>query len=877
MDKNLPIYACKEKIVDAIKKNDTVIITAETGSGKTTQVPQYLYEQGYNVIVTQPRRIACVSLANRTQEEMGVDNNIIGYQTAFERNCSQDVRILFCTDGLQAARGIKDYDNTILIIDEAHEWNLHIETLIAWIKKFRKDGGRIKLVVMSATLEAKELLEYYGQGELISVPNRMFEVTRQHERAYKFIPKIVSLAEEGKNVLAFLPGQKEIMDTAKAIKDSAPYTDMQIIPLYGRLTLEEQQKAFKEYQVPKIVLATNVAQTSLTIPDIDAVVDMGTEKRLEVEDGIESLSICDISQADIDQRAGRAGRTRNGTYTLCSEIFYEERSEHTDPDINRLNLDRVVLRLASVGIDAEELEFFHQPNKERIRKSKALLRRIESLDKDDAITEEGRRIALIPLSVRYAKMILEAEKYGKDTVSTVVIMSAILEAGTLLNYSTKINDNFGKERKSEYRDFSRRKNSDLLAEVDIYKKAAAHAFPSLSQVGISAKAFKRIENLVWRMENILDGIISPPEYGTYRDEDAIRCVAIGLLDSLAKSDYTGSYINSEGLKIVLPKTTCITRPPAFLVGIPKQLETMSGENIVIMTAATGVPLSTVFSVIPEGEEKERILPETILYNPETKKFSFKYETVYSNLVLDKGSREVASDSPTGKQILESYPGIKGRTKENQILLNGRTFEVLEQEIGLDKEEQHIVVLEKHDILSMQKGSAKTYNGKPITFRCGLKLSQTIEGFFSDNRESVQSIYQDQYGAVKKIRAVANRWKEITEKNKTLTEGYLGLVGISDGVVVYLFDAKKTAEAETRKAIRTRFRTEVDKRYPRLAFRSVTPSGMKKNTAESDIAFRGFAHLERNLIENLTPDNMMDSLNRIEDAFRKTIDELKHKN
>ena len=228
MNINLPIYEKKDDIIASLDMYDTIIIEAETGSGKSTQVPQYLYEAGYNVIVTQPRRIACITLAERVSEEMD-DSSIVGYKTAFESSYTKDTRILFCTDGLQMARGLKKeaLNNTILVLDEVHEWNVYMETIVAWIRKFREDGNKLKVVLMSATMDTYELADFYSYQSPVGVfiiEGRNHEVKIIEQRGSHdfedYAPIVNEYARQHKNILMFEAGQREINETIQVINET---------------------------------------------------------------------------------------------------------------------------------------------------------------------------------------------------------------------------------------------------------------------------------------------------------------------------------------------------------------------------------------------------------------------------------------------------------------------------------------------------------------------------------------------------------------------------------------------------------------------------------------------------------------------------------
>ena len=570
MNKGLPIWDKKDEIISAVRNNDITIISAESGSGKSTQVPQYLYNDGYEVICTQPRRLACITLAERVGDEIN-DSNIVAYHTAFESTRTENTKILFCTDGLQVARGIKNYKDSILIIDEVHEWNLNIETLVAWIKKFILDGNKIKVVIMSATIDTEKLADFFqevGSVECVSIKGRNYHIDINTMNPNHYHGTIKDLVEQGKNVLAFRPGKKEIDETINKLKEYQ--VDAEIIPLHGDLDSAEQRKCFWSYDRPKVIVSTNIAQTSITIPDIDAVVDDGTEKRIEVDNGIEGLFVHNISKADCLQRAGRSGRVKEGEYYLCSYRELDDRDEYSEAEIERMILDKVVLKLASVDIDAEELEFYHQPSKDSIISSKRTLRFLGLL-KGNEVTESGYRVSKMPIGVRYGRMLLEAEKY--DCVSDMIDIVGIMETGTLLGFKMVMTWNGTEKVMSQYSTFTNEKMSDALAELDIYKDILDRKFDDLKKAGINKKNFFRIKEFISKLRIDLGRDMNT--FGTTNNKSILmRCIIAGLFDNLFMNldSYRNEFIDENSTSYILDKKSCINTSSRFVVGMPKIIE-----------------------------------------------------------------------------------------------------------------------------------------------------------------------------------------------------------------------------------------------------------------------------------------------------------------
>jgi len=617
---NLPIHNYKDEILSAIKENPVVIITAETGAGKSTQVPKFLMEEGYRVVITQPRKISCTTLALRVSEEIGCQiGTRVGYRTAYERKCNNDTEILFCTDGLQLVREINNSVKTdVLIIDEVHEWNINIETLVAWTHKQIEEGWSIKVVLMSATLESDELATFYGNNTpIIKVPGRLFNVVTREDSHYRLIYNIENLIKEGRNVLVFLPGKKEIDETCDELK----HFDAVILPLHAELDLIEQEKCFLSYEQPKVVVATNVAQTSITIPDIDAVVDSGIERRVELVDNIEGLYLKDISQADCLQRKGRAGRVKEGIYILCSDTSFEERPVFSTSEINRTRLDQLVLRLAVVGIDVTKLEFFHQPDIEVLLEAKRSLHVLGAMSSDDKVTDIGKLMAKLPVSVYTARMIVEANKLG--VVDDVITIASILETnrGTI------------RDRNNKWIFYTSERESDLLVELDLWNLAQGKLAKELPEFGIFKKSFYNAREIRNKLYKSLNGLVT---FGSNGERESIKqsCIA-GMIDHLYINNL-GLYINSNSIvPRLLSKDSVVKDSSKLIVGLPKDIQFTDRwgyrRTINLVSMITKVNTEQLFKAAPQlVQVEEGIKP---YYNFEqdscysTKKILFKDQLI----------------------------------------------------------------------------------------------------------------------------------------------------------------------------------------------------------------------------------------------------------
>ncbi|MCI8617199.1 MAG: ATP-dependent RNA helicase [Clostridia bacterium] len=658
MNKTLPIFGYKEEIVKAVKEHAVTIITAETGSGKSTQVPQYLSELGYNVVVTEPRRMAAWSLAERVAEEMNSPlGETVGFRTGFERNDSEKTSILYCTDGLELVRQITDTKNKqkVLIIDEVHEWNLNIETLVAWSKKKISEGWYTKVVIMSATLEKEALARYFGKDVYaLEVPGKVFPVSFEQRDEYRLISTICEMVQKGRNTLVFVPGKKEI---AKVMEDLS-HSDIKavVLPLHGELDSVEQKKCFLNYAMPKVIVATNVAQTSITIPDISAVVDTGTERRVEVINRVEGLFVRDISKADCMQRKGRAGRTMEGEYILCSNTPFEDREEFSTPEIQRGILDQIVLRLATIGIDATELEFFHQPSIETLLNAKETLIGLGALTKNNEVTPIGYKMAKMTVSVKAARMVIEAEKYG--VTEDVICIAAIHEIGSLLNHRKEEGFHL-----ASYYEFTDEDSSDYIAELNVLKKLKEMEYINFKQLGINRKAYNHINEYIQKLQDSLKGVM---EISSSGNRKSIRkCCIAGMVDHVYIKNYEG-YVNCDGITRNLDKNSCLNGwdRPKLLVGTPKIIEIKNpmwgGKKLInLVNMATKVTIEDLKEVAPQLLTQKDIDTYYSCYSDVVK---VTRNTYFKNTLIE--SREVSvPNHPDYEKLKEEYEEKQKAQKE----------------------------------------------------------------------------------------------------------------------------------------------------------------------------------------------------------------------
>jgi len=427
----LPISQARVTLAEAISGNQVVVICGETGSGKTTQLPKLCLELGRGIrgLIghTQPRRLAARSVAARIAQELQTPlGERVGFETRFDRRVSEKSLIKLMTDGILLAELARDRDllaYDTLIIDEAHERSLNIDFLLGYLKRLLPRRPDLKLIITSATLDPERLAGHFGNAPIHTVSGRTYPVetyyappeenTDIEDAVATGVDTLWGRRAPDGDILVFLPGEREIHDCARVLAGRYPHAA--ILPLYSRLPAAQQDKVFSTGGPARIVLATNVAETSVTVPGIRYVIDTGTARlsRFNPRTGVQSLQIEPVSQAAANQRAGRCGRIGPGiALRLYAEDDFAARSPFTDPEILRSNLAGVILQMASLGLgDVEDFPWVQPPESRHVSEGYRVLQVVGALDDDKRLTPFGRQLARLPLDPRIARIALA----GKGT------------------------------------------------------------------------------------------------------------------------------------------------------------------------------------------------------------------------------------------------------------------------------------------------------------------------------------------------------------------------------------------------------------------------------------------------------------------------------
>jgi len=633
MAARLPIYEIERDIVARLKSDHRLILSAPTGSGKSTQVPQILLRHDFlrdgQVVILQPRRLATRLLAARVAQELGVKlGEEVGYQIRFENVTSAKTKIRFVTEGVLLRQMIDDpklRGVSVLIFDEFHERHLYGDITLARAldlqEQFRPD---LNLVVMSATLNAGELGNYLKPCSTLSSEGRMFPVEIEYaaepgyvdkrpvwEQAAEAFSNYVATGGEG-DVLIFMPGGFEISQTIEAIRHTSEAKGFILLPLHGELPPRDQDAAVARYGQRKVVVSTNVAETSLTIDGIRLVIDSGLARiaRYDANRGINTLLIEKISQSSSDQRAGRAGRTAPG---VCMRLWSREEHGHRAvqelPEVKRLDLSEVVLTLKASGVqDLRKFRWLESPDEQSLAHAEELLTDLGALKSvsqpstlNSQLTSIGRKMLAFPLHPRYARMLLAAQEYG--CVYQAALVAALTQGRDLLLR------NCGKDVDSAREDLLGEKASSdfwILMRAWTFAQKNQFRLDACRKLGIHAVTARQVGPLLEQFLRIAEreGLDAKPR--EVKDEALQKCILIGFSDRVARRLDQGTLRcelvhNRRG---VLARESVVGKNELFVVAEIREVETRDKEMNTILSLATAIEADWLRELFPDDMESD---------------------------------------------------------------------------------------------------------------------------------------------------------------------------------------------------------------------------------------------------------------------------------
>ena len=583
----LPINEHRHRILAALSQSQVVVVESPTGSGKTTQIPQILFEAGYAargmIGVTQPRRIAAVSVAQFIANQL--DTTIpttVGYKMRFEDLTDSTTRIKIMTDGILLQELKADYQLLsygVIMVDEAHERSLNIDFILGLLKRIIEQRPEFRVVISSATINAETFSEYFDECPVVRIEATSYPVKLVYDPPQPennrdaLMDKIVSVARriidgagQG-DVLVFLPGERDIKECISRLRAASHGCQVELLPLYSRLSPAEQERVFEVYPGKrKIVVATNIAETSLTIEGIGWVIDSGRAKMNFYDPRTYTASLVEIpiSKASCNQRRGRAGRTRPGT---CCRLYtrkdYSMRRLFTREEIYRTDLSEVVLRMTEIGIlDYEEFDFVAPPGRDKIRSAIETLILLDAIDTERNLTSIGRLMVNFPILPRHARMMIEALLHYPEVVEETLIAASFLSASSpfLLPQGQEL------EARKAHHQFSE-PMGDFVSYLKLYRafehEQAQERF--CTEYFLDSRAMREIQNVKIQLEQIVADLGYSAQSGG-SVADYLSAVATGLLQFVCTRQRHGVYrsLTAEHIHIH-PGSVMYNRNPRYIV------------------------------------------------------------------------------------------------------------------------------------------------------------------------------------------------------------------------------------------------------------------------------------------------------------------------
>lgn len=557
--KSLPVYEQKQRILDSLAKHQVIIVQSPTGSGKTTQIPVILHEAGYSdngiIAVTQPRRIAALSVSEFISKQLGTSYpGLVGYKMRFEDKTDLTTKIKIMTDGILLQEMKLDpmlNKYSVIMVDEAHERSLNIDFVLGLLKRVLKVRHDLKIIVSSATMNAEKFSTYFDGSPIVTIDTITYPVTVIYDpptipastqtltaqeallsKITNTIDRILYNKTDG-DILVFLPGEKSIKDCISRLYSSSFARKIQIIPLYGRLPKEEQEKVFDPapFGRKKVIISTNIAETSVTIDGITSVIDSGLAKLnfYNPHTFTSSLIETPVSKASCNQRRGRAGRTQSGTcYRLYPRKDYDTRESYTTEEIFRTDLSEVVLRMAELGItDFETFDFISQPQKDGIRGAVETLKMLKALNNDNTLSSIGKLMVLFPLPPRVSRIIVESILKYPDVLHEVLIAAAFLSTHSpfVLPQGEEVD---ARKAHHSFRDIQ----GDFVSYVKLFKtyQSQKNKEQFCKKNYLDEKVMAEIENIALQLSDIISEQQIPiSTAGKGSMDNYLCCIACGMI------------------------------------------------------------------------------------------------------------------------------------------------------------------------------------------------------------------------------------------------------------------------------------------------------------------------------------------------------------
>lgn len=607
----LPIFEIESELLEKLGSSNRLILEAPTGSGKSTQTPQFLLRGGFldtgEAIVLQPRRIAARMLARRVAWEMGEPlGKTVGYQVRHESSISRDTRIRFVTEGILMRRMISDPELkgiSCIVFDEFHERSMHADLTLARALMLQKSTRPdLKLIVMSATLNAETLESYLAPCEIVKSEGRTFPVDIRYldgktasaqtpvwELAASQVAAAMREESEG-HALVFMPGAFEIGRTIQALGQKLSAREFELLPLHSELSAADQDRAVEGGGRRKVIVATNVAETSLTIDNVRVVVDSGQARvaRYDPARGINTLWIEKISNASANQRSGRAGRTVAGmAIRLWSERDHANRPAFEQPEVARVDLSEMLLSLLATGIEnVDAFEWFEAPDEARLADAVSLLEALGAVDSEGALTKRGRLMSSFPLHPRYAAMLIAARDF--ECVDEISLAAAIAQSRSL--FIRKVDKGVQKRRESLFGDGS---PSDLVAMITAWEKAFAAKYDLrfCQDLGIHAQSCRQVGKIANQLYQYAEasGLVEG-EQKAAAEEVVRKCILVGFPDRVCRRMDRGTLRCSMvgGRRGDLSRDSLVGNAPLFVACEVNEIGRQGGIVNTVLNLCTAI-------------------------------------------------------------------------------------------------------------------------------------------------------------------------------------------------------------------------------------------------------------------------------------------------
>lgn len=601
----LPITAELYKIQQLLTKNQVLVIAGDTGSGKTTQIPKICLQAGFGrrglIGHTQPRRLATVSVANRIAEELNTKvGNGVGYQIRFNEILSESTYLKLMTDGIllaeiQTDKYLNKYD--VIIIDEAHERSLNIDFLLGFLKQLLEKRADLKLIITSATIDIEKFSKHFSSAPIVSVSGRAYPVETHYlpleyleegptdqsqlNGILDALEQIISKDDKDKkgneDVLVFFSSEREIRETALAIR-KRKFRHCEVLPLYARLRQSEQSKIFTEHKGRRIVLATNVAETSLTVPGIKYVIDTGFARisRYSIQNKIQRLPIEPISKASANQRQGRCGRVSDGVcIRLYSEEDFKRRPDYTDPEIKRTNLASVILRMLSLNLgDIEKFPYLEKPEKKAINDGFKLLNELNAINQNRELTAIGKKMAILPVDPKFSRMLVVANTQACLNEILIIVSALSIQDPRELygDFSQQAQERLAKFNHQDsdflslanlWTDYEKRRQESTQNQLKKYCKTHFLSFMRMREWReVHRQLLLSCKQLGFRINK---------KPGTY--EAIHRTIISGSLNQIATKLDSKVYVGSRNKRFTVSRTSVVTSLKAKWIVTGELVET----------------------------------------------------------------------------------------------------------------------------------------------------------------------------------------------------------------------------------------------------------------------------------------------------------------